>query len=507
MTSFLSSFISSIMSSIIYFLSCVLFLFVDYVIYLSSFIPHIVPFMSFFMSTFMSSRTLVIRLRGLCKATFYDRSYTYSFTDKGEPIYIGERNSFIWFDVEREWWVWVSKRSPGSVAVSSSSSEAYFLGLNKINFENSTDVCVEGKTTKVVYIKATTCANNEFTCNNGDCVSMDFRCDQAPNCEDSSDEFSCQMLIMNDNYNKKIAPFVFNTTSAEIIPTEVLVSILIIDVLKISEVDHEYSLKFTFVMEWYDYRLVFHNLKDRRSANALTTEEVKKIWIPRLVFSNTQNNEATRGVDDTEITVTKEGNYTRSEEDVVDEINIFKGKENRLTFETSYTKIFRCEYQLHMYPFDTQRCVVDITIKKLDKVSLKITPKVIRMLGKTELTQYILNSWKLTYKNESKPSEGVNVLIELKRRIVNEILTTYLPTFIILIIVYSTNYFKPFFFEAIVTVNLTSLLVLTTLFISVSNSLPKTAYIKEGANDDGTSIETINAQGEKKQSSIFLSKL
>ena len=33
-------------------------------------------------------------------------------------------------------------------------------------------------------------------------------------------------------------------------------------------------------------------------------------------------------------------------------------------------------------------------------------------------------------------------------------------------------------FESIVTVNVTILLVLTTLFISVSNSLPKTAYIK-----------------------------
>ena len=34
------------------------------------------------------------------------------------------------------------------------------------------------------------------------------------------------------------------------------------------------------------------------------------------------------------------------------------------------------------------------------------------------------------------------------------------------------------FSQAIVTVNLTSLLVLTTLFISVSGSLPQTAYVK-----------------------------
>ena len=68
--------------------------------------------------------------------------------------------------------------------------------------------------------------------------------------------------------------------------------------------------------------------------------------------------------------------------------------------------------------------------------------------------------------------------IIMKRKIINELLTTYLPTVFILCIVYATNFFKPFFFEAVVTVNLTSQLVLTTLFISVSNSLPPTAYVK-----------------------------
>ena len=75
-------------------------------------------------------------------------------------------------------------------------------------------------------------------------------------------------------------------------------------------------------------------------------------------------------------------------------------------------------------------------------------------------------------------NSGVLVKIILRRRINNAILTIYLPTILILVIVYATNFFKDFFFEAVVTVNLTSLLVLTTLFISVSQSLPPTAYIK-----------------------------
>ena len=76
------------------------------------------------------------------------------------------------------------------------------------------------------------------------------------------------------------------------------------------------------------------------------------------------------------------------------------------------------------------------------------------------------------------PSQGIQMKIVLKRRLMNELLTTYLPTILILIIVYITNFFKTFFFEAVVTVNLTVMLVLATMFISVSSNLPNTSYIK-----------------------------
>ena len=43
--------------------------------------------------------------------------------------------------------------------------------------------------------------------------------------------------------------------------------------------------------------------------------------------------------------------------------------------------------------------------------------------------------------------EGLKLEIVMTRRIINEILTTYLPTALILSIVYATTFFKPFFFE------------------------------------------------------------
>ena len=68
--------------------------------------------------------------------------------------------------------------------------------------------------------------------------------------------------------------------------------------------------------------------------------------------------------------------------------------------------------------------------------------------------------------------------IVFKRRLTNEILTTYLPTILLLLIVFSTTKFKPFFFEAALMVNLTVMLVITTLFISVMEKLPSTSYIR-----------------------------
>ena len=63
------------------------------------------------------------------------------------------------------------------------------------------------------------------------------------------------------------------------------------------------------------------------------------------------------------------------------------------------------------------------------------------------------------------PSNGLKMEIVFKRRLTNELLTTYLPSFLLILMCYATTFFKPFYFEAAVTVNLSILLVTTTLFI------------------------------------------
>ena len=92
--------------------------------------------------------------------------------------------------------------------------------------------------------------------------------------------------------------------------------------------------------------------------NALTDDEIKTIWLPLIVFDNTDQKEVTRlGVDwewATRVTVTREGNFSRAGIEEVDEAEIFEGAENRLTMNQTYTWEFQCKYELQRYPFDTQ---------------------------------------------------------------------------------------------------------------------------------------------------------
>ena len=98
--------------------------------------------------------------------------------------------------------------------------------------------------------------------------------------------------------------------------------------------------------------------------------------------------------------------------------------------------------------------------------------------GPLELTQYFIKKKVFLKRIDDKGVEILHVDIYLGRRLLSIILTVFAPTVILNIVGHSSNYFKEFFFEAVISLNVTAMLVLTTMFINVSNNLPKTAYIK-----------------------------
>ena len=79
--------------------------------------------------------------------------------------------------------------------------------------------------------------------------------------------------------------------------------------------------------------------------------------------------------------------------------------------------------------------------------------------GPVELTQYFVRKTQMFPEFLEDEQQSIILEATLGRRLLGNLLTIFFPTILLNIIGHSTNYFKPFFFEAVVSVNLTVMLV------------------------------------------------
>ena len=119
-----------------------------------------------------------------------------------------------------------------------------------------------------------------------------------------------------------------------------------------------------------------------------------------------------------------------------------------------------------------------MSMGKKEREKVRLVPDNLRLMQKTDMAIFVLTHLDLVYKNEQSPEEGIQLVMRMRRKVTTEMMTTYLPTALLLLIAYSTTFFKPCFFEAALSVNLTTMLVMTTIFISKMESLPPTSDIK-----------------------------
>ena len=80
--------------------------------------------------------------------------------------------------------------------------------------------------------------------------------------------------------------------------------------------------------------------------------------------------------------------------------------------------------------------------------------------------------------NLVKKKQLVIMKIVLKRKVATELLTTYLPTILLLLITFTTTFFDKDLFGDTIAVNLTIMLVMTTIFTSKIEELPPTSDMK-----------------------------
>ena len=224
---------------------------------------------------------------------------------------------------------------------------------------------------------------------------------------------------------------------------------------------------------------MFNNLNNKTEKNSLSNEEREELWVPKVVFENTKEKIQTV-MDDITIANVKNFNITSfkiADKTVYEAVKQYPGDENLIIMSKFYNIRFHCEFQMQWYPFDLQVCQAIFGSQKDQMKFVHLESESIKYIGSKDLTQYYLRG-----KNQKRETQKGHqlVIVELMfgRRLLSLILTVFIPTVLLNLIGHCANFFKPFFFEAVISLNVTVMLVLTTMFISVSQSLPKTAYIK-----------------------------
>ena len=125
-------------------------------------------------------------------------------------------------------------------------------------------------------------------------------------------------------------------------------------------------------------------------------------------------------------------------------------------------------YQMGCETFQMQMSAVQ-------KELVELVPRTLKYFGSHYLIQFeVINYTFAKISNET----GVKAEFHLRRMYTFHLANTYFPTTCLMIIVETTLFIDDSNFATNVMVSLTTLLVMYTLFQSISDNLPKTAYLK-----------------------------
>ena len=205
-----------------------------------------------------------------------------------------------------------------------------------------------------------------------------------------------------------------------------------------------FSAKFNLAADWFDARLTWNNLNDDKFLNIPNKDVIDKLWVPTIIFENTENKYETPLDEKARILVKKEGNFTLSSVHEMEETAYYEGSENGLQYSRDFYLRFKCQFELQNYPFDTQTCT--FMIKKPSKVDkfVKLIPSKLDYSGPLSMAEFVIIKFDMLAETDSKEYD-IQVRIIMKRRVAQHLLSTYLPSLCILIIaqVHSLLLFTP----------------------------------------------------------------
>ena len=329
------------------------------------------------------------------------------------------------------------------------------------------------------WMNLNSCKEQEFPCRNGECVDMSFRCDKNYNCDDFSDEENCAFKTV-DGYDEMVPPKKLIKDGVDK-KTDINISIHIYNFLQFNEIDSRFTVEFTMSRTWTDSRITFISLNEDTYKNIIDGRN-ESIWTPSIEFMDIVIPKINHLQENNIVVATlkqEEGVFNIHEELLKNKL--YFGANNIIVQNSSFIGSFVCSFpNILVYPFDTEICYLKIKMPSNSYHFTKLLPVKLEFSGSRGVGEYVILSIEdmKTIKFHTGHT-GIQIQINLGREIGSILLSTYLPTILMNLINQATNYFEgEDLFGDIISINLTCIMVLSALYISVSGTLPPTPSIK-----------------------------
>ena len=163
----------------------------------------------------------------------------------------------------------------------------------------------------------------------------------------------------------------------------------------------------------------------------------------------------------------RNGTATVSPMNEIQNDHIYLGIENDLVLSQVYTTSFTCMFGMQGYPFDTQKCsmifILEVRLVIFSCNSLKVhsvsfqqgnsgkfaelVKGNLEYLGPVDLREYFIKSYTVTDEDDelldsTHGNKGVRVNFIFSRRLLNQLLTVFMPTMCIVIVSFCASFFR-----------------------------------------------------------------
>ena len=268
----------------------------------------------------------------------------------------------------------------------------------------------------------------------------------------------CQLISPAVGYDKSLTP---PPTDDDKVSIGVNMTLDIMDVINIDQVKGVFVTTVSVKTTWLDSGLTYNNLKTDAERNQLN-DESEDIWSPFIVYTPVENAYKIEPMQDFlswKVVATNVAEYKNA--DISSNKNIYKfsGKTNAQERTQQNSVEWICHFDLFWYPFDTQTCNLKFYIKQN---YANLYPTKFTYSGPLELIAFNIKNYSIC-STEVRGKLGVAASMEFGRPLTSNILTVFIPTLIILAISHVANRFDQNYVDMVIGVNLTVLLVLTSL--------------------------------------------